>query len=193
MKVRIDLHSLPRRAGLPLLLLAGLVVSVAWADQSDERLDALFEVLVTTDDAGEAHAAEMSIWRIWIASGREDVDALMTLGVEAMTRQRIDQSIEFFDRIVDLAPGFSEGWNKRATAYYLNDDYVASVRDIERTLALEPRHFGAISGMGLIFLARGDDAGALQAFEEVLKIHPHALGAQIRVQQLRKKLRESGV
>ena len=68
-----------------------------------------------------------------------------------------------------------------------------SVHDIERTLALEPRHFGAISGMGLIFLARGDEAGALQAFEEVLKIHPHAIGARIRVQQLRDKLRESGV
>ncbi len=69
---------------------------------------------------------------------------------------------------------------------------MASVEDIERTLALEPRHFGAISGMGLIFLARGDEAGALSAFEEVLKIHPHATGTQLRVEELRKSIGDRG-
>ena len=100
MKVRIELHRLPRLAGLSVLLVS-LVVTVAWADQNDERLDTLFEVLATSEDAGEAHAAEMSIWQIWIDSGREDVDALMNFGVEAMTRHRIDEAIEFFDRIVE--------------------------------------------------------------------------------------------
>jgi tetratricopeptide (TPR) repeat protein len=97
--------------------------------------------------------------------------------------------IAIFDRVVTTLPDFAEGWNKRATVHYLNEDYTASVIDIERTLVLEPRHFGAISGMGLIFMARGDEAGALRAFEEVLKIHPHARGAKARVEELRKKLR----
>jgi tetratricopeptide (TPR) repeat protein len=109
-----------------------------------------------------------------------------------MTTQRFDDAITIFSQITESAPRFAEGWNKRATAYYLNDDLVASVEDIRRTLALEPRHFGAISGMGLIFLSRGDEAGALDAFEAVLAIHPHAHGTRERVEELRQLLRERG-
>ena len=166
--------------------------SAAWADQTDARLDALFEVLETTSEMQAARAAEAEIWRIWIVSGREEIDALMVEGVAAMRNQRFEDAIALFGQITERAPEFAEGWNKRATAYYLNDDPVASVRDIQRTLALEPRHFGAISGMGLIFLSRGDEAGALAAFEAVLAIHPGAPGARQRVEELRKRLRERG-
>lgn len=166
--------------------------SLAWADQTDARLDALFEVLETTSDMQAAGSAEAEIWRIWIASGREEIDALMVDGVAAMRNQRFEDAIALFGQITERVPEFAEGWNKRATAYYLNDDHVASVQDIQRTLALEPRHFGAISGMGLIFLSRGDEAGALAAFEAVLAIHPGAPGARQRVEELRKRLRERG-
>jgi tetratricopeptide (TPR) repeat protein len=166
--------------------------SLAWADQTDARLDALFEVLATTSGMPAAQAAEAEIWRIWIESGREEIDALMVEGVLAMSNQRFEDAIALFRQITERAPEFAEGWNKRATAYYLNDDHVASVRDIQTTLALEPRHFGAISGMGLIFLSRGDEAGALAAFEAVLVIHPGAPGARQRVEELRKRRRERG-
>jgi tetratricopeptide (TPR) repeat protein len=142
--------------------------STAQADQTDERLDGLFEVLKTTGDREAVRAAEAEIWRIWIESERGEIDALMIEGIAAMTNQRIEDAITIFGQITESAPEFAEGWNKRATAYYLNEDYAASVRDIQRTLALEPRHFGAISGMGLIFLSRGDETGALAAFEAVL-------------------------
>ncbi len=166
--------------------------SPAWADQTDARLDGLFEVLATTSDMEAARAAEAEIWRIWIESGSEEIDALMVEGVVAMSNQRLEDAVALFGQITERAPEFAEGWNKRATAYYLNDDHVASVRDIQRTLVLEPRHFGAISGMGLIFLGRGDEAGALAAFEAVLAIHPGAPGARQRVEELRKRLRERG-
>ena len=165
---------------------------VAWSDQTDERLDALFEILEASSARQEVQAAEVEIWRIWIESGRTEIDALMVEGVVAMSSQRLEDAITLFSQITERAPEFAEGWNKRATAYYLNDDYAASVRDIQRTLALEPRHFGAISGMGLIFLGRGDETGALAAFEAVLAIHPHAPGARQRVEELRKRLRERG-
>jgi tetratricopeptide (TPR) repeat protein len=116
----------------------------------------------------------------------------MEEGTRAMALGRLDDAIAIFGRVVTTLPDFAEGWNKRATAHYLNEDYTASVVDIERTLALETRHFGAISGMGLIFLARGNEAGALRAFKEVLKIHPHARGAKVRVEELRKKLKARG-
>lgn len=174
------------------LLVAVLLVPLAQADQSDQRLTALFETLKTTSDVAAARAAEVEIWRIWIDSGHQDIDALMVKGVVAMGNQQWEDAITIFGQITERAPGFAEGWNKRATAYYLNEDYLASVEDIRRTLALEPRHFGAISGMGLIFLSRGDQAGALAAFEAVMAIHPNSPGARARVEELRKRVLERG-
>ncbi len=179
-----------------LLLLGAAVLaalpSTMQADQTDARLDALFEVLETTSDRQAARAAEAEIWRIWIESGRRDIDMLMIEGVSAMNSQRFEDAIGIFGRITERVPEFAEGWNKRATAYYLHRDYAASVRDIQRTLELEPRHFGAISGMGLIFLSRGDEVGALAAFEAVLAIYPYAPGARERVEDLRRLLLERG-
>ena len=186
---------IPMRFLSPFLPLFGaamlaLLPSPAWADQTDVRLDGLFELLATSSGRQAAQAAEAEIWRIWIESGREEIDALMAEGLAAMNDQRFEDAIDLFGQITQRAPGFAEGWNKRATAYYLNDEQVASVRDIQTTLALEPRHFGAISGMGLIFLRRGDEEGALAAFEAVLVIHPGAPGARQRVEELRKRLGE---
>lgn len=184
-------RALCRLASLALALLL-LPACPAWADQNDARLDALFEILKTTPDAEQARAAEAEIWRIWNHSGREEIDALMAEGSRAMAAGRLEDAVTLFSEITDRAPNFAEGWNKRATAYYLLENFPASVGDIERTLALEPRHFGAISGMGLIFLERGDDVGALEAFEAVLTIDPHAPGARQRVEELRRKLRDRG-
>ena len=166
--------------------------ATGWADQSDERLEELFDRLRTTADPLEAQIIEVQIWRIWTDSGQVDLNALVEEGSQSMAQGLLKEAIAIFDRVVTTLPDFAEGWNKRATAHYLNGDYPASVIDIERTLALEPRHFGAISGMGLIFMARGDEANALRAFEEVLKVHPHARGAKARVEELHKKLRAQG-
>ena len=129
--------------------MAALLLSLAAsADQTDQRLTPLFETLRTTVDPAAARAAEAQIWQIWIESGDSGVDALMVEGVTAMSNARLEDAITIFGEITERAPGFAEGWNKRATAYFLNEDYVASVRDIQTTLALEPRHFGAISAWG---------------------------------------------
>ena len=166
-----------------------LPASPATADQNDPRLDPLFELLRSSDDPARIGRAERSIWGLWLASGREDVDRLMRGGIEAMGGGRLRESIVVFGRIVDLAPDFAEGWNKRATAYYLAGELDASIRDVERTLALEPRHFGALSGLGLIRLTQGNELGALLAFEAVLELHPHAPGAVFHVRRLREKLK----
>ena len=177
-----------RRCGLVLAMAGALWVSSASADQTDPRLPELFEFLRNTGEPALAREAELRIWRIWMSSGRDDIDGIMREGIEAMQSGRFGKAIEDFDRIVEMAPDFAEGWNKRATAYYLNDELSESVHDIQRTLELEPRHFGAISGMGLIFLERGDPLGALDAFEAVLEIHPHSRGTRYRVEMLRQEL-----
>ena len=160
----------------------------ASADQQDPRLGELFVALSEAPDSSAALTIETTIWRIWLDGGDSDLNGLMVQGIEAMSAQRFRDAAGRFTELILAAPAFAEAWNKRATVYYLMNRFEDSVRDIERTLALEPRHFGAISGMGLIFLERGDEEGALDAFEKVLEIHPHARGAGFQVERLRERL-----
>ena len=176
--------------------LAGMVLAVSLAvpagspaDQQDPRLGELFASLADAPGTGQALPIEAAIWSIWLDGGQPSLNDLMARGIDAMNARRFRDAVERFSELIKAEPLFAEAWNKRATVYYLMDQYEDSVRDIERTLALEPRHFGAISGMGLIFLERGDEVGALDAFEKVLLIHPHARGARFYVEQLRQRLR----
>ena len=158
------------------------------ADQRDPRLADLFTALAGAPGPAQALRVEGAIWKIWLDGGDPALDTVMARGIAAMTANRLRDAADRFTELILAAPEFAEAWNKRATVYYLMDRYEDSVRDIERTLALEPRHFGAISGMGLIFLERGDEEGALGAFEKVLEIHPHAPGARFHAERLRKRL-----
>ena len=182
-----------RWCALSMFLLCFLWSALSIARQDDERLPGLFENLLAASSSEEASALETNIWGIWTESGREDINRLMTLGIQAMSYQLYDVALESFDEVVSLDPNFAEGWNKRATVYWLKNDLSASMEDIQRTLALEPRHFGAISGMGLIFLDRGDPTGAMRAFEEVLKINPRSRSAKQRVDSLRTVLEGDSV
>ncbi len=172
-----------------LVTVAGALASAAVrADQTDVRLAGLFERLAMAPDPASALPVEAEIWRLWLESGSAAIDVLMGRGIAAMAAGDLKAAIALFGEVVESAPRFAEGWNKRATAYYLNDELDASVADIRATLALEPRHFGALSGMGLIFLRTGDARGALAAFEAVLEVHPQSPGARQRVEALRSRL-----
>ena len=181
--------SLARALGGALLAvsLAGATMDTA-ADQQDPRLGELFVALAEAPDTATAVTIEAAIWQIWLDGGDSKLNELMVQGIEAVNERRFRDAIGRFTELIHNAPAFAEAWNKRATVYYLMDRLEDSVRDIERTLALEPRHFGAISGMGLIFLRRGDEEGALGAFEKVLEINPHARGARFYVERLRERL-----
>ena len=159
------------------------------ADQRDPRLEELFVALAESPDPETALGIEGAIWQIWLDGGDSALNELMGQGIAAMGASRFRDAAGRFTDLILAAPAFAEAWNKRATVYYLMDRLEDSVRDIERTLALEPRHFGAISGMGLIFLRRGDEEGALDAFEKVLEINPHARGAQFHIQRLHERLK----
>ena len=163
----------------------------AAADQQDRRLDGLFARLQAASSRVEAQAAEQQIWRIWIESDDGLANRLMQSGIEAMAGRQHALALAYFDRLVEHAPGFAEGWNKRATVHYLMQDYEASVFDIERTLELEPRHFGALSGLGLIYEAIGEPAAALRSFEAAVAINPHLDGTRQRIDELRRQLRGS--
>jgi tetratricopeptide (TPR) repeat protein len=171
-----------------LLAQAGLAPGALRADQRDVRLGAMFDRLQTTASAIEAEGIERRIWQIWAESDDAEARRLMREGVIAMAQGQYRAALERFDRLIGKAPDFAEGWNKRATVYYLMRDYPASVLDIERTLELEPRHFGALSGLGLIYDAIDQPAAALRSFEAAVAINPHLETTKERIRELHREL-----
>jgi tetratricopeptide (TPR) repeat protein len=175
---------------LAMLLIAG-PGEPAFADQDDPRLDGLFERLQTTSNPAEAHAVEQRIWRVWLEADDAGVNRLMQQGILAMHGQRYGAALQAFDHMVEQAPEFAEGWNKRATVHFLMGNWQASVRDIQQTLALEPRHFGALFGLGLIYDALEQPEAALRSFEATLALNPHSESTRQRIEELREQLRGS--
>ena len=160
----------------------------AGADQKDPRLDELFAVLQTSSDPGELSAAHGKIWEIW--TGNDDVTlfSLMAQGIALMNNQRLGEALQVFDDLVEIAPNYAEAWNKRATVHFLLGNLADSIADVDATLELEPRHFGALSGLGQIEMQRGDPEAALSAFEAALQVHPHLPGTLGVIRQLRRNL-----
>ena len=114
----------------------------------------------------------------------------MGQGINAMSRNDMRAALGKFDQIVKIAPAFAEGWNKRATVHYLLGNYPESLHDIEKTLNLEPRHFGALSGRGLVLLELDQLKGALESFESALEIYPKATGASRNAEALRREIQK---
>jgi tetratricopeptide (TPR) repeat protein len=166
----------------------GLAPGPAKAGQDDTRLPALFDRLKTTKSAGEAEAIQQTIWAVWMESKNAEVNLLMLEGVDAMGQSGLQRALEAFDAMVKAAPEFAEGWNKRATVEFLMGDFKASVADIQKTLALEPRHWGALAGLGQIYVALGDDEAALRAFKRALEINPHLASVRAKIKELEEKL-----
>lgn len=167
-----------------------LAAGTALADQKDPRLDDLFATLKDVPDAGEAFPLEQRIWTIWLEIADQDVAEFLRDGMESMGRGKYDEALKAFDRVIERAPDFAEGWNKRATLYYLMGDYKRSLEDIARTLELEPRHFGALSGRGLVYVRLEDLNSALKAFEDALEVHPQMPGPRVNAEAIRKMLKQ---
>lgn len=145
----------------------------AVAPTRESRLDSLFSTLQSTSDDRAAETAERDIIDIWLESGSDTVDLLMQWTLDAMDEKNYPLALDYLDRIVYMRPDYVEGWNKRATVHFLVDDYSKAIADIEQTLALEPRHFGALSGLGTILREIGDTDRAVVAFREALAVDPH--------------------
>ena len=158
----------------------------AAAPSRAEQLDTLFAKLKSAKDAAAATQAENAIIAIWLRSGSATVDLLMSWGVEAIANKDYPQALDILDRVVTLQPDYAEGWNKRATVYFLTDKYAQSISDIEHVLVLEPRHFGALVGLGSIFRVLGDDKRAIDALKQALALDPHLDNARKALDKLEK-------
>jgi tetratricopeptide (TPR) repeat protein len=156
------------------LISFGAIASItgASADQRDPNLPTLFKFLKSAQHSDQAGPVEDKIWEIWSATGDPKLDQLMVTSSEAMERGDYKGALLDIDQILKAKPDFAEGWNKRATVYFLMGDYEKAIADIDRTLELEPRHFGALSGLGMSNLKLGNDAAAADAFRRLLNIDP---------------------
>jgi tetratricopeptide (TPR) repeat protein len=136
-------------------------------------LEFLFGALKAAPDEISAKHVEARIWAIWLQTPSDTVALLMTRAKAAMDAQNSDVALKLLDSVVKLRPDYVEGWNRRATLYYLRNDYARSLQDIEQVLAREPRHFGALAGLGMIMQDLGDEKRALDAFRRALAVNPH--------------------
>lgn len=152
-------------------------------ERREDRLDTLFTRLAEAE--GENwQRIQSDIWRLWSQSGSPSMDLLLRRAQEAMEAGQPELALRFLDDLVRLAPDFAEGWNKRATVHFRLGEYGRAVADIEHVLALEPRHFGALSGLAMILERLGNDQGAYQAYSEALEVHPNLPGAAEAIERL---------
>jgi tetratricopeptide (TPR) repeat protein len=136
-------------------------------------LDFLFGALKAAPDEESAKHVEARIWAIWLHTPSDTAALLMTRAKAAMDAQQMEVALKLLDAVIKLRPDYVEAWNRRATVYYVQNDYQHSLEDIEQVLVREPRHFGALAGLGMIMQDLGDDRRALDAFRQALAVNPH--------------------
>ena len=160
-----------KRFKRPVAALALMLALAAPAAAQEQDLDDLFGALKTAEEPA-ASAIEQRIWEEWSKSGSPAMDLLLERGREAMEEGDMTRAIEHFTALIDHAPDFAEGYNARATAYFQAGLYGPSLEDIRQVLARNPRHFGALSGLGLILEEIGETKGALDAYRAVEELYP---------------------
>ncbi|MBN9241868.1 MAG: hypothetical protein J0I98_03655 [Mesorhizobium sp.] len=158
-----------------------------------QRLDALFASLKRERNEKAAERIAGQIFEEWNHSGSASIDLMMQWSQKAIEDKKYAVALDFLDEIVTLQPTYAEGWNRRATLHYLMKNYAKSMADIDRTLQLEPRHFGAISGLAQIMADTGRKQQALEAWQRVLDIYPMLRNAQDQVAALSEKLAGEGI
>lgn len=165
----------------------------AAAETREQRLDRLFSELKRERNDKAAQRIADRIWQEWYRSGSASIDLLMQWSGKAVADKKYDAALDFLDQVTLLQPGFAEGWNRRATVHFLMHDYGKSMADIEKTLELEPRHFGALSGMAQIMKGTGRKQLALEAWQRVLDIYPMMRNAQTEMSTLAEELAGEGI
>jgi tetratricopeptide (TPR) repeat protein len=152
------------------------------------QLDRLFEALKLAPDEESARYFENRIWAIWLNSPSDTANLLMGRVKTAIDDKEYDLALKLLNVIIEIKPDFTEAWNRRASVYFTKKDFPRSLADIREVLVREPRHFGALSGLGIILQDLGDEKGALEAFRRALAVHPHLERVPELMKQLTEKL-----
>jgi tetratricopeptide (TPR) repeat protein len=152
------------------------------------NLEFLFGALKAAPDDASAKHIEDRIWALWLASGSDTCNLLMTRVKTAVDAENYDLAIRLLDAIIELRPKYVEAWNRRATVFFLKKDYGSAISDLRQVLTREPRHFGALSGLGTMLQDIGDEKDALHAYRRALAVHPRLNGIADKVKTLTEKV-----
>ena len=152
------------------------------------ELDELFARLRVATTPAEIEALQDGIWQLWLTTGDKLLDKYLEEGIRALSAGDYTRAISEFTFLIEEQPSFAEGWNKRATAYYLRGEYRASLLDVAETLRLEPRHFGALSGWATMLRMLGDQRGALHVLKRLARLCPHLPGIAGQLRDLEDEL-----
>jgi tetratricopeptide (TPR) repeat protein len=167
------------------LLIGAMLTAGALAQGREAVLDTLFRKLQEATDPLVAQTLEQAIWEQWTILPDPAQHALMMRGMGQMQGRDFKGATETFDELIRIAPEASEGWNKRATVHWLRGDFTASIKDICETLKREPRHFGALSGLGMIRAEMNENGRAVAAFQLAKKYNPHIVGIDAEIERLK--------
>jgi tetratricopeptide (TPR) repeat protein len=164
--------------------------AVVWIARNGAAGDAspLYERLRDESSMVRAYA-EQALWMLWSRSGDEAVDRLLERGIDEMHSGRHAEAIATFSEVIRRKPAFAEGWNKRATALYLAGEYQRSLADCAEVIKRNPRHFGALSGAGLVSLELEQERQALDWFRRALEVNPNMSAIQVEARRLEELLR----
>ena len=164
-----------------LIILIIIFSNFAHADQKDNRLSELFDKLFLSTNNMEASKLLFNIWDIWSIADNQETQIIFDEANQLMDVGELDNAIELFTKVIKQSPEFAEGWNKRATVYFLKGELNKSIKDIEKTLYLEPRHFGALDGLAEIYLIKDDLISAAATYRRILEIIPSSKKSQERL------------
>lgn len=164
------------------------LVSEDTRTQAEKRLADLFKDLKKTRNNRAAKRISDEIWGEWFRSGSASIDLMMKWSNEAVANEKYNIALDYLDQVVTLMPEFAEGWNRRATLHYTMSNFNKSMADIQKVLALEPRHFGALSGMATILERSGKKQAALKAWQRALSVYPAMPSGQAAIIRLSEEL-----
>ena len=182
---------------LGIVVLGLLFFSSVNAEERENELNNLFKQLKNSE-ATQAIEIESKIWKIWSIHPSNDrrgyrLTELLAQGSFLMAKEELNKAYEIFSQIILVDPNWSEAWNKRATVLYLLGRYQQSQKDIDEVLKLEKRHFGALSGQGLVQIKLGNYEKAIKSYQAAQKIYPSIKSAEIMIPQLQELIKKEAI
>ena len=179
---------------LGILVLGLLFFSNVNSEERELELNKLFNQLKNNSNASMAFDVEIKIWNIWSTHpSQENLTQLLADGSNLMTQHKLNKAYETFSKVISLDPNWAEGWNKRATVLYMLGRYEESQEDINEVLKLEKRHFGALSGQGLVQIELKNYERAINSYKEVQKIYPSMQSPKIMIPQLKELIKSESI